>query len=502
MELNIIELFEKSVEQNPDKIALIFEDRSLTYRELSQEVYIISDRLQLEGIERGDLVGVVAPNSVEFVVLMLVASLLGITLLPQNTTLTSKMIISQFHRFGVKHIFVWHSIADEFYGKFEILLSIGNRVEGRLNYSDIVEDSIDREYLYSRSQVSIDQPFIITLTSGSTGDPKPIVLLQRTKINRINSTIELYSLTSSDIILSATPLYHSLAQRLILLPLLSGATAILMATFTPRKWLDNIVRYRVSFTMAVASQLRGVYQEMREEYYDIDSLKTIVSSSELLDISLKRSLVDSFGCNFYECYGTSEIACVTNISDRESHKLGSIGRAVPNIDIKIVRDDDSYADIDEVGEIVCKTPLAFLGYYDSSDMTKKAYIDGYFRTGDLGRFDSDGYLYFQGRVDDLIIVGGINIYPKDIESIINSHKKVSECSVIGLRDEKLGERVVAIVIASDSSLNIRELQRLSARELADFQQPREYILVQSLPKNSIGKVSKKEIVAKYNKEIK
>jgi acyl-CoA synthetase (AMP-forming)/AMP-acid ligase II len=224
----------------------------------------------------------------------------------------------------------------------------------------------------------------------------------------------------------------------------------------------------------------------------------LVSSSELLDVDLKKELISKLDCSFYECYGTSEVACVTNISDKENIKSASVGKPLPQVEIKILRDDNTLAIDDEIGEIVCKTPLAFAGYYNRQDLTQNSMWRGYFRTGDLGKIDSEGYLYFQGRKKDIIVTGGINVYPKDIENVLNSHLRVIESCVIPLLDENLGERVVAVVVRENKNLNIRELQRLCARELADFQQPKEFIFIDKLPRNSMGKVLKYTLVDRYS----
>ncbi len=500
---NIAEIFYKNVKKDPDKIALIFEDREFSYLNLARDMALLSLYLTDAGIKRGDKVGILLPNCPEFVVLMLTASNLGITLVPQNMTLPPKSIVEIFDSVGVKHIFGWHSLIYDLKrekNEFLLWVSVGGLCRGVLNYSDMINSK--KGVSLAINSISVDEPYIVTMTSGSTSKPKPILLLQSTKIARFKSTKKEYNITKDDTILTATPLYHSLAQRLVLLSLLSGACAVLMAGFTPKEWLENVSKHDVSFTMAVSSQLKQIYRELNNRDYNIDSLRSLVSSSELLDIDLKKELINKLECDFYECYGTSEVACVTNISNKESGKSRSVGKALFGVDIKILKDDNRFATEGEVGEIVCKTPLLFAGYYNRFDLTQESMFNGYFRTGDLGKIDSDGYLYFQGRKKDIIITGGINVYPKDIENVLNRYHKVIESCVISLLDENLGERVVAVVVSRDRSLSIRELQRLCAKELADFQQPREFILVDSLPKNPMGKVLRYKLIDRYrNKDV-
>lgn len=494
---NIIENFILNVKKEPNKIALIFEEQSFSYSQLANKVVILSDYLMQNGVKKGDHVGVLLPNCPEFVVLMLAASHLGITLVPQNMTFPAKSIVKSFETTDVKHIVGWHTLIPKLQkikNNFLSWISIDDFCNNTIFY-DIVENK--QQLNLVSNNISSDQPYILTMTSGSTGDPKPIMLLQSTKILRVQSTIRNYDIAENDIILAATPLYHSLAQRLVLLPLLSGGTSILMAGFTSKEWIEKVKKYGVTFTMAVSSQLKQISSEMFKQDYQLDSLRCLVSSSELLEVKLKKALIQQFDCDFYECYGTSEVACVTNISDGEDDKNTSVGKPLPMVEIEILKDDGSIAENGEVGEIICKTPMVFSGYYKRPDMTENVLWNDYFCTGDLGMFDDEGYLYFKGRKKDIIITGGINVYPKDIETILNNNSKVIESSVIALPDDKLGEIVTAVVVLADKTVTIRELQRVCAEELADFQQPRKFILVDELPKNAMGKVLKHQLRSRY-----
>jgi long-chain acyl-CoA synthetase len=251
--------------------------------------------------------------------------------------------------------------------------------------------------------------------------------------------------------------------------------------------------HAVSFSIAVSSQLRPILEALIAGNEALPSLRALVSSSALLDSATKARLLNHLSCEFHECYGASEIAIATNLSPRAAaRKLGSVGTAIPGTEVLILTDDGHPAPTDTAGEIVCRTPMLFSGYYGQPAATAAAMWGHYFRTGDLGKMDDEGFLFFLGRIKDIIICGGVNIYPKDIEDVIASHPAVSECAAIPLPDDHLGE-VVGVVVAfrePDAPADMRELQRLCMQRLGDFQQPRRFFFVPELPKNPLGKLDK------------
>jgi long-chain acyl-CoA synthetase len=435
---------------------------------------------------------------------MLTAANMGAVLVPLNTTLPPSAVRQSFQAADVKHIVAASQVLVDLisfknsYLSFidGLWLAVGDELEGSVNMARACRKLVsDSEPMFAAQE---EYPFILTMTSGSTGDPKPIILTQRTKYNRAAAAKELYGITSSDRILTATPLYHSLAERLILIPLIFGGTSILMARFSPSEWLRCIEEQGVSFTIAVSSQLRQIAECLSTDRdTSISSLRCIVSSSAQLETHFKTELLSKLHCEFHECYGTSEIAIASSLyGSSDISKLQSVGKAAPGVDIRILREDGQIADIDEHGEIACKTPMIFGGYYKRSDLTDAAMCGDYFRTGDIGKIDSEGYLYYLGRSKDLIITGGINVYPKDIESVLLEHPDISECAAFALPDDKLGEFIAAaIVLKNTADVDQRKIRCHCAERLADFQQPKKYYFLKELPKNGMGKIIKRSLPA-------
>jgi len=481
----IIDLFYKNVDKSPNKIAIICEDSTYTYKQLELLTNQLSNILKNNGVNYGDNLGVLLPNNIEFVALILAASNLGIAITPLNPTLPSNAINQAFESADVRHIVSTKAIVSDI--KLEIS-----------GYKLILEEGILKNISSDRidnNQVTGEEALIFTMTSGSTGNPKPIVLSQKNKIDRAFAAIELYSVTENDNILAATPLYHSLAERLVIMPLILGATSILMPRFSPSIWLKAIKEKSITFTIAVSSQLRQIAEVLTSPYVpEITTLRCVVSSSALLEPHTKKELVNKLHCDFHECYGTSEIAIATNLNIIDSkEKMKSVGRAIKNVDVKILLGDNTFAGVDEIGEIICNTPMLFMGYYKQPKMTEDAMFGEYFRTGDLGKIDEDGFLYFVDRQKDLIISGGINVYPNDVEEVVSKFENVVECAAFPYPDENLGE-VVALAIVVDNEFDLRKFKFHCAKNLADFQLPRKYFVLDCLPRNNMGKLVKHKLV--------
>lgn len=495
--------FRQSAERTPDKLALVVGNIKYTYRELLHDVDALSNGLSVAGIFAGEHIGVLLPNCAEFVLVLLAGARIGAVIVPQSMGLTAETLASTFTVAEVRHLIVWFGVSNDLSDLHipanGVHVVVGGDRDGWESLQSLMKTGITQPRPVPMLPVGL--PYLMVLTSGSTGKPKPILLSQHTKILRADAAVELYGATADDVTLAATPLYHSLAQRLVLMSLISGRTSVVMTHFTSATWITTVRQHSVSVAIAVSSQLKLILAALAYNNEMLLSLRCLVSSSSLLDSETKAKFLAHFSCEFHECYGASEIAIATNLSPEDaSHKFGSVGTAAPGVDVLILDEYGQPAPCGCPGEILCRTPMLFSGYYSQHDTTAASMWGEYFRTGDLGKMDVDGYLFFLGRIKDIIITGGVNIYPKDIEDVISSHPTVSECAAIPLWDDQLGE-VVGVVIAfhgSDNPPELRELQRLCMQRLGDFQQPRRFFVVQALPKNALGKLDKPALVQAYS----
>lgn len=488
-------LFYEAAALNHDKSAIWCDNKTITYQKLADLVSRYSNYLLQNGVSYREHIGIPMNNSIESVALILAAANLGVGLVPINPTLPLDAIKIAFSAGKVKHLIARRTFFEQFEKAGGLNMPgckfcLDGEYEGTLPFMDALRMSAERPVI---DEVTGEETLIITMTSGSTGSPKPIDLTQNNKYQRAMAHICLYNLTKDDNILAATPLYHSLAERLVLMPLLLGGTSILLPRFTPNMWLNCVKDQQVTFTIAVSAQLSQIAELLSSPFIpEIDSLRCIVSSSALLEPHIKNELIVKLKCDFHEMYGTSEISTATNINLKEAlNKKQSVGKPLPEAEIRIIKDNGELAPAGEIGEITCKTSLMCNGYYNMPEVFQSALQDGYFKTGDLGYVDQDGYLYFSGRKKELIITGGINVYPQDVERCVSELPEVSECAAFAYPDERLGEVVaLAVVTKPNHQLTKRTIQIQCARNLADFQQPHKIFFVEELPKNTMGKLVK------------
>ncbi|MFH1847191.1 MAG: class I adenylate-forming enzyme family protein, partial [Candidatus Omnitrophota bacterium] len=448
--MNIFDHFSNNVKKHPDKTAFICQEESFTFGELQSLSLQLSAFLWEKGVRKGTKIAVLLNNSIDFALCILAAARLGAVIVPMNPTLPIENVKGAFFSTDVEFAIMRIEILRRYEGFDKLLPS-----EKILSFGETASASFREIYgsccgsTTAPYDVEADSDFLITMTSGSTSDPKPIVLSHGTKIKRaIDGAKDIYNLSDADIIMIGSPMYHSLAFRLTLLPLLLGGTGIILPKFTPKIWLETVEDYKVTFTIAVSSQLEMILNEVRKNSYDLTSLEKIVSSSAILKPEIKTRIISKLDCEFHECYGTSEIGIATNLSPKDSvDKLNSVGKPLPHVDIKIVDEYRKELPIGEEGEIVCKTVTIFSSYYKKEEETKKSIKEGYFYTGDIGKFDDDGFLYYIGRKKDIIITGGINVYPKDIEDILWQFDGIQEFAVIGVDDLYFGEAILAVIVA-------------------------------------------------------
>ncbi len=216
----------------------------------------------------------------------------------------------------------------------------------------------------------------------------------------------------------------------------------------------------------------------------------MVSSSYTLKLETKKRFLDKVKCRFYECYGASEIGIATSIEFQEGNtKLDSVGEPLPYVDVKILDEHNHPVPLGQEGEISVKTITLYSGYYKNAAATKQSFWEGYFKTGDVGYVDTDGFLYYLGREKDVIKYGAINLYPGDIENVLLRFKGVKECAVVGVEDKYLGEVPLAAIVA-DEKIEKKELRKFCLANLADYQAPVDFVFIEAIPKNELGKVQK------------
>lgn len=504
MRSQLADLFYKNAADMPEKQAIWCDGKTASYKEMADLVSRYSNFLVAKGVKYGDHVAIPMNNSIESVALFFSAADLGLCLVPLNPTLPFDSTKAAMLSGDMKHLIAHRAFLAECEKKGGVEVSgvticLDGEFQDAFSINELASMPTTRP---ACEDIKGDESFILTMTSGSTGNPKPIDLSQQNKLDRLYAHIRVYGLTKDDRILAATPLYHSLAERLVILPLILGATSILLPQFTPEAWLKCAEEQKPTFTITVSSRLAQILESLKKtDASCIDSFRSIVSSSALLDEKVKEELIERLHCEFHEIYGTSETSTITDICfQKVPDKQKSVGLPLDEAQIRILFDDEERdCVVGEVGEIACKTKLMCKGYYKRNNMMQLAMIDGYFRTGDLGYVDKDGYLYFAGRKKELIITGAVNVYPNDVDAVVSQIPEVEECAAFAYPDEKLGEVVaLAIVLKDECELNERSVKTYCASNLADFQQPQKVFFVDALPKNAMGKLMRSSILDYIN----
>ena len=504
--MNIIKYLLENKSNSPNKAALVLDERELTYAELVEETRKVAAALQKIGVKKEKRIALLLNNSIEFVTIIFAAADLGATVVPVSSDIGTQDFLTTLESTDIDFVIGWFAALSEKFKfsespipvQLENCIAVGGTVDGCKRFEDFINTST-HDYDLGAQKIEVENDYILTMTSGSTSSPKPIVFTQGTKIRRAFNAQNVYHLTENDVILLATPMYHSISQRLIFISLLLGGTLVIMTRFTPRKWLSIIESQKVTFTIAVSTQLEAALPLLEKKTTNLSNLHGIVSCCSLLKKETKVRLIEVLNCDFNECYGVSEMGVITNlVSTKSDAYFHTVGKPVLGVEIKIVDENCHPVSRGVIGEIICKSEMGFSRYYKNPTITKKSMINGFFRTGDLGYLDEEGFLIFTGRIKEIIISGGTNIYPKDVESVLSTHPKVEQCVVIGVEDHRFGEGILAIVIPKlGKTINEREMKAHCLNKLADYQQPLAYEIVQDFPRTELGKVIKYKLVQQF-----
>jgi long-chain acyl-CoA synthetase len=302
---------------------------------------------------------------------------------------------------------------------------------------------------------------------------------------------------SSETQLAILPLAHAYGIVAINVAYLTGATFVMHPRFDPMSVLSVIERYKIASFAAVPAMFVALLYAPDAEKYDTSSLIYCVSGSAPLPIEILKGFEQKFSCKIREGYGLSEAAAVLTAHGADTpQKPGSVGVPIPGVEVRVVDENDNPVPVGEVGEIIARGPNIMQGYYNLPEQTQATLRDGWLHTGDMGRFDEDGYLYIVERKKDLIIRGGFNIYPRDVEEVLAIHAAVIEAAVVGIPSDRLGEEVKAFVVVN-RPVDAEALMAFCRERLANYKTPSVIEFVDALPRNAIGKVDKKELRKGY-----
>jgi long-chain acyl-CoA synthetase len=493
MSRNLAGVLTETASEHPDNIAVKLDDVELSYTLIDGASAHIAGMLREKGVEAGDRVGIMLPNVPYFPGIYYGILRLGAVVVPMNPLLKGREVEFYLKDPEAKVMFAWHDFAEaaekgaEAAGAEAILVKPGE-FEDLVGEADAVTEVADRDG---------EDTAVILYTSGTTGTPKGAELTHDNLMSNVETILDnLIQIQDDDVVLGALPLFHSFGQTCGLNACMkAGGTLTMLPRFDPDKALEIIERDRVTIFQGVPTMYVAMLHSDKADSADTSCLRLCVSGGSAMPGEVLRAFEEKFGCNVLEGYGLSETSPVASFNhpDRE-RKVGSIGTPVAGVEMRVVDDDGGDVEQGEVGEIVIKGPNVMKGYWRKDDATAEAIKDGWFYTGDMAKVDEEGFFFIVDRKKELIIRGGYNVYPREVEEALYEHPAVQEAAVVGVPDDKMGEEVGAAVVLKDGEdVSVDELRDFVKGEVASYKYPRKIWIVDELPKGPTGKILKREV---------
>ncbi|MEA2390508.1 MAG: long-chain acyl-CoA synthetase [Solirubrobacteraceae bacterium] len=468
---NLATLMTETAERCGDKPAIKLDDNTVSYAMLDEGSARVAGLLASKGFEQGDRVGIMLPNVPYFPLVYYGILRAGGVVVPMNVLLKGREVAFYLQDPGAELVFAWHDFAEaadkgaEDAGAEVIPVKPGD-------FEKLVGDAEPRSEV---ADVDDEDTAVILYTSGTTGKPKGAELTHANLYANSEVSTKLAQVGDDDVVLGALPLFHSFGQTCSLNATMhTGGCLTMLPRFDAEKALEIIQRDKVTVFQGVPTMYGALLNFDGREDYDTSSLRLCMSGGAAMPGEVMRGFEKAFDCKVLEGYGLSETSPVASFNhpDRE-RKEGSIGTPIKGVEMKIVDDDGNDVDQGEVGEIVIKGHNVMKGYWNRPDATEDAIKDGWFHTGDMATVDEDGYFFIVDRKKDMIIRGGYNVYPREIEEVLYEHPAVSEAAVVGVPDDAMGEEVgAAVVLKPGEDASADDIRAFVKERVAGYKYPR------------------------------
>jgi long-chain acyl-CoA synthetase len=490
---NLAENLAATVVDYGDRIAIKLDDIELNYQVLDQASARAAGLLAANGVSPGDRVGVMLPNVPYFPFVFYGAMRLGAVVVPLNPLLKGREVAFHLSDSGAKVLLGWHQFEEAAQagagdaGAEALIVKPGD-FEERLGAAEPLTDTAERDD---------DDTAVILYTSGTTGKPKGAELTHANLRAATQVAVDLVHSGPETVVLGALPLFHVFGLTCsINSAVRAGGSVTLLPRFDAGKALEMIQRDGVTTLLGVPTMYSAILHHEGAEDYDTSSLDLCVSGGAAMPVEVLRAFEDRFDCKVLEGYGLSETCGIGSFNRPDiERKAGSIGLPVEGVEMKVVGEDGDEVPQGEVGEIVMRGPVVMKGYWNRPDATADAFDDeGWFRTGDMAKVDEDGYFFIVDRKKEMIIRGGFNIYPRELEEVLYEHPAVREAAIIGLPHESLGEEVgAAVALKEGAEAETDEIRAYMKERVAAYKYPRVVWFVDELPKGPTGKILKREV---------
>ena len=506
------EVLRRTAARMPDKTALVMDEKSLTYAQLNNRVNRLAHALLGLGLEPGDRVAVLTHNCIEYYEIYLALCKARGVLVPFNNLLRQRELARDMAYIRPRFI-VFQAEFGPIVGQLmaqgswlEKAVSIGDGgLAGALDYEELMGGQSQEEPAVA---VQEDDLMSIFLTSGTTGRPKGAMRTHRHNcLNALAAAVEL-GLQPDDRVLLLFPFYHvTLEDRFC--HILRGNTIVIRreGSFVASEVLDLLARHRITICQFVPTMINTMLQEKDLERYDLSAMRLILYAAAPMPVELLKQALQRFKCGFMQFYGQTETGPMTTVLRPEEHllttqagreRLASCGRPALHFEARLVDADDRPVPVGQVGELTVRGEAMTKGYWELPEETARLLAGGWLHTGDFARLDQDGFVYIVDRKNDMIISGGKNIYPREVEEVLYGHPAVLEASVIGVPDPHWGESVQAVVVLKEGhSASAEELIALCKENMASYKKPRAVEFRPALPKSATGKILKRVLRDEY-----
>jgi fatty-acyl-CoA synthase/long-chain acyl-CoA synthetase len=507
MEMNVSEVINFNAQKFPSREALIFQDKRITYGQLNDSISQRANLLIEQGVKQGDHVSTLFLNCTEVVESITAVWRAGAVLVPLSFRASAEELIYILDNADVSAI-IFQEGFEKMIRKITPSLPKIKKLfcSGKNPPNDFINfESKKAEQPTQLPKLKIKESDMCTIvyTSGTTGKPKGVVITHKNLIWAIASVMALNYSGYDDYRkhLTIYPFFHIGAIMNTYNSLCSGNTMVMLEKFDPKKIFETIEKEKVDSIANPPTAYKMLLRFPNKEQYDLSSVIGLGSGSERMPDETSKQLQKIFpNAQIVESYGLTESTgfLTTRRGEFMHTKLGSVGKTSPFIRIRIIDKDGNDVAPNEPGEIIAKGPSMMTEYYKNPEKTAEALRDGWLYTEDIGRFDEDGFLYIKERKHHMIISGGENIYPKEVEAVLYQHPKILEAAVFGLPDETYGEMVAAaVVLKRGEQLTYDEVAEFCKEHIASFKKPKVVHFVDALPKNPIGKIMRSELKKKY-----
>jgi long-chain acyl-CoA synthetase len=490
---NLAQLLSRSVAERPDHVAVKLDDSELSYAALDDAAARTAALLRAKGVQPGDRVGIMLPNVAYFAICYYAALRVGAAVVTMNGLLKEREVAFHLGDSGAKLLLAWHEFA-----------GAARAGAAQADAECVLVEPGGFEAMLERCQPALevterrgDDTALILYTSGTTGTPKGAELTHDNLLRNVEVTVDLFGLDQRAMTLGALPFFHAFGQTCALNATIAvGGTLTLIPRFDGGKALEVLERDHVTVFEGVPTMYAAMLHHPRADKTDASALEVCVSGGAAMPVEIMRAFEQKFGCEILEGYGLSETSPVASFNRRDGRRRpGSIGLPVDGVEMRVIDDDGTEVPQGDVGEVTIRGHNVMKGYWKQEGATAEAIDpDGWFTTGDMAKVDEDGYFFVVDRKKDLVIRGGYNVYPREIEEVLYEHPDVHEAAVIGIPHDELGEEIAAaITLKAGGESTPDELRDFVKQRVAAYKYPRHVWLVDELPKGPTGKILKRKI---------